>query len=304
MSFARCLAVAVALIALVLGTAAPTVAATIDWHQAGLQVRVLNPGAKHLDCICTQATLARLFPETAAAGMHEVVGVYHRGAQVTFLAVSDACFASWDDERSAVLERLCHEKAHRADDLYEGDLPSELRDTVGGSAALSTAHCGASQADCASSVAPAATAAQPAWVRPGMQVRVLNPGARYCDTIVTRDTFNHLFPASVWFHEGAIVGMYNRDTKTTCIVVSTHTFAAWTPEMSALCERCCHLKAHRADELYDGDMWSELRDCSAPGLALDTHHFGKEQQNAKAAHTGMIVDALAPAPLLAMQDRH
>ncbi len=137
------------------------------------------------------------------------------------------------------------------------------------------------------------------WKAPGMHVRLLNPGAKHLDAIVTRDTFNRLFPSSVWFQEGDIVGMYNRETKMTFMVVSEHTFAAWNDELSAIAERLCHEKAHRADDLYDGDPWSELRDTSAPGLSLDTHHFGHEKEDTT-AHTGIYLTATASGTAVAM----
>ena len=127
------------------------------------------------------------------------------------------------------------------------------------------------------------------WSQPGMSVKVLNPGAKHLDAIVTRDTFNKLFPQQVWFEEGDVVGMYNRETRMTFLVVSQHTYDAWNDELSSLAERLCHEKAHRADDLYDGDLWSELRDTSAPGLALDTHHFGEEHIDESVQRTGMIV---------------
>jgi len=133
------------------------------------------------------------------------------------------------------------------------------------------------------------------WQDPGMHVKILNRGARYLDAIVTRDTFNHLFPHTVWYAEGDVVGMYNRGTKMTFLVVSEHTFAAWNDEISILAERLCHEKAQRSDDLYQGDSWSELRDASAPGLELDTHHFGHEQEDATHPHTGVDVSTLAHA---------
>jgi len=112
------------------------------------------------------------------------------------------------------------------------------------------------------------------WNLPGLRIRILNPGAKHLDAIVTRDTFNRLFPPTVWFQEGDVVGMYSRETKMTFLVVSEHAFDSWSDELSTISERLCHEKAHRADDLYAGDQWSELRDTSAPGLVLDTHHFG------------------------------
>ena len=135
------------------------------------------------------------------------------------------------------------------------------------------------------------------WQDPGMHVKILNRGAKHLDAIVTRDTFNHLFPHTVWYAEGDVVGMYNRETKMTFLVVSEHTFATWNDEISNLAERLCHEKAHRADDLYQGDQWSELRDTSAPGLELDTHHFGTEHEDETAHHTGVEVSTLAQAPI-------
>ena len=135
------------------------------------------------------------------------------------------------------------------------------------------------------------------WQDPGMHVKILNRGAKHLDAIVTRDTFNRLFPPTVWFQEGDVVGMYSRDTKMTFLVVSEHTFAAWNDEISNLAERLCHEKAHRADDLYQGDSWSELRDTSAPGLELDTHHFGTEQEDESVHHCGVEISTLASAPV-------
>ncbi len=92
----------------------------------------------------------------------------------------------------------------------------------------------------------------------------------------------------MWFNEGDVEGMYNRNTQMTFIVVSEHTFDSWNDEMSAVMERVCHEKAHRADDLYDGDMWSELRDSSSPGLELDTHHYGHVAQDTT-PHTGFYI---------------
>ena len=131
---------------------------------------------------------------------------------------------------------------------------------------------------------------------PGMRIKILNPGAKHLDAIVTRDTFNHLFPHTVWYQEGDVVGMYNRETKMTYLVVSEHTFDSWNDEVSSLAERLCHEKAHRADDLYQGDSWSELRDTSAPGLALDTHHFGTEKEDTTSNHRGVDVSTLASTP--------
>ena len=136
------------------------------------------------------------------------------------------------------------------------------------------------------------------WQDPGMHVKILNRGAKHLDAIVTRDTFHHLFPHTVWYAEGDVVGMYNRETKMTFLVVSEHTFATWNDEISDLAERLCHEKAHRADDLYQGDQWSELRDTSAPGLELDTHHFGTEHEDESAHHSGVEVSTLAHAPVV------
>jgi hypothetical protein len=133
---------------------------------------------------------------------------------------------------------------------------------------------------------PAATVAE------HQRIKILNPGAKHLDAIVTRDTFNHLFPHTVWYQEGDVVGMYNRETKMTYLVVSEHTFDTWNDEVSSLAERLCHEKAHRADDLYQGDQWSELRDTSAPGLALDTHHFGTEKEDTTSEHKGIDVSTL------------
>ena len=134
-----------------------------------------------------------------------------------------------------------------------------------------------------------------AWQQPGMHVRILNPGAKHLDAICTRDTFNRLFPSAVWFHEGDVVGMYNRQTTMSFLVVSETTFAHWNDELSAIAERLCHEKAHRADDLYEGDTWSELRDSSAPGLALDTHHFGTQPQDPK-PHLGVVMTVAMGEP--------
>jgi len=131
------------------------------------------------------------------------------------------------------------------------------------------------------------------WNLPGMRLRILNPGAKHLDAIVTRSTFNRLFPPTVWFQEGDVVGMYNRETKMTFLVVSEHTYDTWSDELSSLAERLCHEKAHRADDLYDGDQWSELRDTSGPGLELDTHHFGHEIE-AQASHQGAFLSSIPP----------
>ena len=144
---------------------------------------------------------------------------------------------------------------------------------------------------CADASAPVAIAA-PAdgiwWDQPGMRIRILNPGAKHLDAIVTRSTFNRLFPPTVWFQEGDVVGMYSRDTKMTFLVVSEHAFDTWNDELSSIAERLCHEKAHRADDLYAGDQWSELRDTSGPGLILDTHHFGHATED-PTAHQGAFM---------------
>jgi hypothetical protein len=64
-------------------------------------------------------------------------------------------------------------------------------------------------------------------------------------------------------------------------------------QLSTLAERLCHEQAHRAEDLYQGDSWSELRDTSAPGLALDTHHFGTEKEDTTSNHRGVNVSTLA-----------
>lgn len=155
--------------------------------------------------------------------------------------------------------------------------------------ALGLGGCGGDR----TTVDPEGRAPALAWQQPGMHVRVLNPGAKHLDAICTRDSFNRLFPSAVWFHEGDVVGMYNRETQMSFLVVSESTFAHWNEELSAIAERLCHEKAHRADDLYDGDAWSELRDTSAPGLALDTHHFGKEPED-PTPHTGMLATVVMP----------
>jgi hypothetical protein len=156
----------------------------------------------------------------------------------------------------------------------------------------------------------AAPAAGAWWNLPGLRIRILNPGAKHLDAIVTRDTFNRLFPPTVWFQEGDVVGMYSRETKMTFLVVSEHAFDSWSDELSTIAERLCHEKAHRADDLYAGDQWSELRDTSGPGLVLDTHHFGHAtedptprsgafmmtQEPAPASNAGGSADTTTPAP--------
>jgi hypothetical protein len=169
---------------------------------------------------------------------------------------------------------------------------------------LATAGCNgdrAAQAPKPEHSIPESSTAAADWHAPGMQVKVINPGAKHLDAIVTRDTFNKLFPQSVWFKQGDIVGMYNRESKMTFIVVSEHTFAAWNDELSAITERLCHEKAHRADDLYDGDPWSELRDTSSAGLQLDTHHFGHEQEN-QDAHNGVFVTSNTGTMAVAMNN--
>ena len=128
-----------------------------------------------------------------------------------------------------------------------------------------------------------------------MRIKILNPGAKHLDAIVTRDTFNHLFPHTVWYQDGDVVGMYDRATKMSYMVVSEHTFDTWNDEISSIAERLCHEKAHRADDLYQGDQWSELRDTSAPGLELDTHRFGTEKDDTSTQHEGANVSSVATA---------
>jgi hypothetical protein len=139
------------------------------------------------------------------------------------------------------------------------------------------------------------------WNLPGMRLRILNPGAKHLDAIVTRSTFNRLFPPTVWFQEGSVVGMYNRETKMTFLVVSEHAFDTWSDELSSLAERLCHEKAHRADDLYDGDQWSELRDTSGSGLDLDTHHFGDEAE-VMVSHQGAFLTSLLPVSPVKLVD--
>ena len=175
---------------------------------------------------------------------------------------------------------------------------SPARAALAAAAALTLvlSGCGA-QATRADSSAPQEPEVNPYvvdWEKPGMRLRVLNPGAKNLDTIVTHDCFNHLFPNTVWFRDGDVLGMYNRNTHMTFLVVSEHTFDAWTDELSAVVERLCHEKAHRADDLYDGDAWSELRDTSSPGLQLDTHHYGHVDQDTS-PHTGAYITVDKPA---------
>jgi len=135
------------------------------------------------------------------------------------------------------------------------------------------AGCGDRSSACTANKAVSVAMAAQA---PAIRIKILNPGAKLLDAIVTRDAFHQLFPKSGWCQDGDVVGMYDRGSKMTYLVVSEQTFDTWNNEISSVAERLCHEKAHRADDLYQGDQDSEVRDTTAPGLDLDTRHIGTE----------------------------